>query len=142
MESKSSPPGRRPLPHRGYIQLRRNCPPGWSKALMGSLNFPEPIMIFFLLHISFILMTFIPSSLSSPTVCPSPTMEYNGTRLQFHKQHVTSYTFKVINLQKDLQSLSVLPFTNLPVLGADQLEAPVLQVTVSGWSVERTFLWR
>ena len=69
-------------------------------------------MIFYLLHLSFILLTLLPPSYSSPAVCPSPSVEYNGTRIQFNKHHVSSYTFKVNNLECAHHS----PTLHLPAL--------------------------
>ena len=53
----------------------------------------------FLTLLVFMVMSLIPPFLCKDVpVCPSPSMEYNGTRLKHGKQHIKSYTFQVCSL--------------------------------------------
>ena len=55
-------------------------------------------MNFLAISLSFHLLSLLRLCLSYPAICPSPSLEYNGTRIQYYKQHVTEYTFQVTGI--------------------------------------------
>ena len=50
------------------------------------------------ISLSFHLVFLLPLCHSYPAICPGPSIEYDGTRIQHYKQHVTEYTFQVTSI--------------------------------------------
>ena len=73
---------------RGYNQWGWSSQPGWWSHIRLVNMTGSGISIILLIISSF-------DYCCGVSTCPSPVMEINGTRMSYHRPHVTSYVFKV-----------------------------------------------